>query len=64
MRLSDCNKELKAAGYAEKLVRGKGYFYFVDGESYKWKQTGVYAWHPQYSYAGEAVELRNNLADE
>lgn len=36
------NKELKKLGYAERLVKGSGYMYFMEGDANGWKQTAVY----------------------
>lgn len=36
------NQRLAAAGHAERLVKGKGYFYFADGDAYSWPATAVY----------------------
>jgi hypothetical protein len=58
------NKALKAAGYAEKLVRGRGYYYFVDGCAFEWYSSSVMT----NSIAGWTVEQiiaeRNALASD
>lgn len=36
------NAALKAAGHKERLRRGKGYYYFCDGEAHTWRDNGVY----------------------
>lgn len=38
------NRVLTALGYAERLVRGNGYWYFVDGDAHTWfsSSVGVY----------------------
>lgn len=36
------NAALKKLGAEERLVRGKDYFYFTDGDSHKWPQTAIY----------------------
>lgn len=35
------NKILKARGHAERLVRGRGYYYFVDGNASAWFSSSV-----------------------
>jgi len=36
------NKALKELGIAERLRRGRGYFYFYGGEAMLWPTSGVY----------------------
>jgi hypothetical protein len=36
------NKELKARGIAERLRRGKGYYYFAEGDAHKWYSSSAY----------------------
>lgn len=35
------NKELKRLGYAERLVRGKDYYYFTEGDASTWSSCSV-----------------------
>jgi hypothetical protein len=42
--VAGANKILKAAGYPEKLVRGKGYYYFTGGDAASWPSSSIY-WH-------------------
>jgi hypothetical protein len=35
------NKILKARGHAERLVRGRGYYYFIDGDASGWFSSSV-----------------------
>jgi len=60
--MSQANKALRDAGYAEKLVKGKGYLYFIGGKSDRWKETGVYAWTPQS--AEDVISTRNHLSGD
>ena len=36
------NAELKRLGFAERLRRGRGYFYFHSGEAAGWPSSSVY----------------------
>lgn len=40
--LAAVNAELARRGCAERLYRGRGYFYFSDGSSHCWPQSAVY----------------------
>lgn len=35
------NKILKARGHKERLVRGRGYYYFVDGNASGWFSSSI-----------------------
>jgi hypothetical protein len=35
------NKILRARGHAERLVRGRGYYYFIDGEAEAWFSSSL-----------------------
>ena len=41
-RVAEVNRALKAAGHAEKLTRGRGYYYFRDGSAAGWYRSSVY----------------------
>jgi hypothetical protein len=41
-RVAEVNRELKRRGRKERLVRGRGYYYFVDGEASRWYSSSVY----------------------
>lgn len=41
-RVAEVNRALKAAGAAEKLTRGRDYYYFRDGQASAWPSTSVY----------------------
>lgn len=41
-RVAEVNKRLREAGRKEKLTRGRGYYYFRDGEAGNWYSTSVY----------------------
>jgi hypothetical protein len=36
------NKALKAAGREERLVRGRGYYYLIEGEAHTWYSSSIY----------------------
>lgn len=42
--LSQINKALKAKGYDGVLYKGKGYFYFAEGEASNWHSPSVYVY--------------------
>lgn len=56
------NKYLKAAGHAERLARGKDYFYFHGGEAHTWPATSVYVAHVNQLSVADWVSERNELA--
>lgn len=58
------NDALAAAGYAERLVRGRGYFYFIDGEAFTWYSQGVYVSHLTAFTVEQWVRQRNELAGD
>ena len=35
------NKILKARGHQERLVRGRGYYYFIDGNASSWFSSSI-----------------------
>ncbi len=41
LTLKQVNKALAAAGYKERLVKGRGYYYFAEGEAASWPETMV-----------------------
>jgi hypothetical protein len=43
--LNAVNRALAALGHKEKLVKGNGYFYFIEGDSAWWYSTSVYTFH-------------------
>jgi hypothetical protein len=60
--LRTVNAALKAAGFAEELVRGRGYFYFTGGDAHTGPTSAVPVFHLS-AYSVEAwVALRGELA--
>jgi len=41
LTLKQINMHLEAQGIAERLYKGKGYFYFSDGETHRWYATMI-----------------------
>ena len=41
-RVAQVNAALKARGVDERLIRGRGYFYFWKGETSSWPSSSVY----------------------
>ena len=41
-RVAEVNRELVKLGHAERLTRGKGYYYFRLGDTARWPATSVY----------------------
>jgi hypothetical protein len=35
------NKVLRQRGHAERLVRGRGYYYFIDGDAFSWFSQSI-----------------------
>jgi hypothetical protein len=46
-RVAEVNRELKALGYAERLRKGRGYYYFVEGEAMNWFTSSVPVCHAE-----------------
>jgi hypothetical protein len=40
-RVTEVNRELRLRGIAEKLARGKGHYFFRDGEAPNWRSSTV-----------------------
>lgn len=60
--IATVNKALMAAGHPERLARGRGYFYFYDGEASMWPATSVYVFNLDAFTAAEWVAERDELA--
>ena len=44
INLNTVNITLKKLGAAETLVKGEGYFYFIDGQAAEWETSSVYVY--------------------
>lgn len=63
-KLATVNKALKAAGYAEQLVQGNGYWYFVDGDAAKWFSSSVAVYRLNELSIERWIDERNRLAND
>jgi len=43
-RVAEVNRELRKRGHAERLKRGKDYYFFYDGGTSRWPVSGVYVY--------------------
>jgi len=43
--INNINAAIAAKGGTEILVKGKGYFYFADGNAHEWESSSVYVFH-------------------
>ena len=62
LTISAINIALHVRGHKERLARGKGYFYFYDGEAAEWPQSGVYVFRLNELTLEGWLEKRNELA--
>ena len=62
--VAQANAALRKAGYAERVVRGRGYYYFSGGAAESWYSSSI----PVYSLsdwtAEEIIRERNSLAND
>ena len=42
LTLKQVNKAIAAKGGKEQLVKGNGYYYFIDGDAWSWSRQSVY----------------------
>lgn len=61
-RVAEVNRELKRLGHAEKLTRGRGYYYFRDGDAPTWRGTMVCVCYSDDLTVKQWVAERNQLA--
>lgn len=64
LTLNAINRALAERGHAEKLVRGRGYFYFTGGAASEWNRSGVYVYHLNSYTLAEWLAERDNLAKD
>lgn len=62
--LRKVNDALAAAGHPERLVRGNGYFYFIDGAAFEWYSSSVYVSHLNAFTVEQWIARRNELAKD
>lgn len=60
--LSAINAELARRGHAERLVRGAGYFYFVEGNADAWFSASVLTMHLGWMTVAQWADERDTLA--
>ncbi len=62
--VASANAALRARGYEERLVRGNGYYYFVDGDAHRWYSSAI-ATNSIANYdAAKIIRARNLLAND
>ena len=62
LTLNAINRALAERGHAERLVRGRGYFYFTGGAASEWNRSGVYVYHLNSYTLAEWLAERDALA--
>lgn len=63
--IRDVNRELAKLGVPERLARGKGYYYFVNGETDRWHTQSVGGvFHISQMSVEEWVEMYHYLKAE
>lgn len=60
-RVSEVNKALRMMGRQEKLTRGRGYYYFRDGDTARWYATSVYVNDASALTVGDWLSEYNEL---
>lgn len=55
------NAELKRLGFAERLFRGKGCYYFYDGDAHKWPSCSVYVYYAHELTLNQWIETYHYL---
>lgn len=61
--IATVNKELKRLGHKERLRRGKGYFYFAEGNAASWHSSGVYVHSASELTLEQWVQERKRLSE-
>ena len=56
-RVAEVNKALREMGKAEKLTRGRGYYYFRDGDAFAWPTSSVFV------YRADQLTIKEWLAE-
>jgi len=59
--LNNVNAAIAAEGGSEKLVRGKDYFYFVDGDASSWYSASEYVYRLDSHTVAEWVAVWRDL---
>ena len=58
------NAELKRRGFKERLRRGKGYYYFYDGDASSWPSSSVYTNNIEAFTVDGWIEERKRLSEQ
>lgn len=62
--LKAVNAALAAAGHAERLVKGRGYWYFIDGDADGWYSASVPVFHLSAYTPEQWVARRDELSND
>lgn len=57
------NKALEAADYPERICKGNGYWYFIEGQAHTWRSSSVMTCHLSDFTVEQWVAERNELAN-
>lgn len=65
LTLKKVNKHLHENGMPEdiELVKGEGYYYFAGGNTYAWKETGVYVYRLNHLSLEGYLDAYNELKE-
>jgi hypothetical protein len=58
----DVNRALESMGIHERLRRGHGYYFFAEGNAFRWPSQGVYVYHASEMSIGQWVDAYKKLA--
>jgi hypothetical protein len=61
-RVAEVNKALELAGHAERLRRGRGYYYFTGGGAAAWHTSGVCVAHADELTVAQWLAERDRMA--
>ena len=61
--LATVNKYLRSKGVKEKVVRGRGYYYFIDGNAYDWPSQSVYVYRASDISLGDWYDHWKELSE-
>jgi hypothetical protein len=64
LTVAKLNAELKRRGILERLRRGRGYHYFVEGRAHAWYTSSVYVYRVDSLSVDEWIAERDLLAND
>lgn len=64
VRTSHINAAIKKEGGHEKLVKGDGYWYFIEGDAYEWETSSVYVYNLNSYSLEEWMKIWRNFRDQ